>query len=55
MAILKEMATFVDKDSKEKATYSNCYSKFNASNDIINDSVSMKKYVETALMFLKTK
>lgn len=55
MAILKEMATFVDKDSKEKATYSNCYSKFNASNDILNDSASMKKYVETALMFLKTK
>ena len=49
MAILKELATCVDKDNKKRATKENCYGKYELNDISLKDKSLMEEYMKSIL------
>ena len=52
MAVLKELATCVDKDNKKRCTRENCYGKYAIDDESLKDKELMQKYMESILNIL---
>lgn len=52
IAILKELAHYVNRDCRENATIDNCYGKYLITEENRSNSENMKSYMETVLKYL---